>query len=122
MWKKGYHLKNLPNYRTHKAERIVMRGPMDIFFGSQSQTQPQEVEPKPGAGHGAGGQDCDASSEAVTVVEGEGAAQDIVEEGIRAEDGGVTASGENEYIDEFDATFASVSGQNVDSQETVVGV
>ena len=83
MWKKGYHLKNLPNNRTHKAECMTMWGPMDMFFGSQTQTQPQEVEPdEPGAGHGAGGQDCDGSSEAVaegsveavTVVEGEGAA------------------------------------------------
>ena len=45
-----------------------------------------------------------------------------MEEGITAEDGGVTASGENEYIDEFDASFPSVSGNNVDSQETVIGV
>ena len=45
-----------------------------------------------------------------------------MEEGITAENGGVTASGENEYIDEFDASFPSVSGNNVDSQETVIGV
>ena len=32
----------------------------------------------------------------------------------------MTASGENEYTDKFDASFTSVSGHNVDSQETVV--
>ena len=71
MWKKGYNLNNLPNYRTQKAECMALWGHMDRLFGSQSQTQSQEVEPdEPGAGHGAG--------ETVTVVEGEGAASHLV--------------------------------------------
>ena len=34
----------------------------------------------------------------------------------------MTASGENEYIDDFDASLQSVSGNNDNSQESVIGV